>query len=92
VTDRAPDPRMGVGGHGHHARMAPSVTDVQKALKGAEYPASKEDLVDLAESNDAGDDVIQALRDADAEDFDGPDDVMASLRGQLGDEGEDDDE
>jgi hypothetical protein len=83
---------MAVGGHGHHARMAPSVTDVQKALKGAEYPASKEDLVDLAEGNGADDDVIQALRDADAEDFDGPDDVMASLRGRLGGDDEDDEE
>jgi hypothetical protein len=72
--------------------MAPSVTDVQKALKGAEYPASKEDLVDLAESNGADDDVIQALRDADAEDFDGPDDVMEALRGNLGGGGGDDDD
>ncbi len=64
--------------------MAVQVTDVQKALKGADYPASKDDLVSLAESNDAGDDVVQALRDAGSDSLDGPDDVMRALKGSLG--------
>jgi hypothetical protein len=72
--------------------MGVSATAVQKALKGAEYPASKEELAELAEDNGADDDVIEALRDADAEDFDGPDDVMAALRGRIGDDAADDDE
>jgi hypothetical protein len=72
--------------------MALSVTSVQKALKGADYPASREELADLAESNGADDEVIDALREADAEDFDGPDQVMAALKGRLGDDEEDDEE
>jgi hypothetical protein len=64
--------------------MAPQVTDVQKALKGADYPAGKDDLVRTAESNGAGSDVLDALRNADDSSFDGPDDVMKALKGSLG--------
>jgi hypothetical protein len=67
--------------------MGLQVTDVQKALRGADYPADAEDLAELAESNGA-DDVAEALREAGGE-FDGPDDVMAALRGRLGDDDED---
>jgi hypothetical protein len=63
--------------------MAPQLTDVQKALKGADYPASKEELVELAQRNGAPDDVVAALRDADADRFDGPDQVMAALKGAV---------
>jgi Protein of unknown function (DUF2795) len=71
-------------GSGDRVVMSPTVTDVQKALKGADYPATREELVDVAESNGAGDDVVEALRDAAAEEFDGPDEVMAALKGQVG--------
>jgi hypothetical protein len=64
--------------------MAPSVTEVQKALKGADYPASRDDLVELAERNDADDEIVEALREADDDMFDGPDQVMAALKGQVG--------
>jgi hypothetical protein len=64
--------------------MSPSVTDVQKALKGADYPSSRDDLVALAERNGADDDVVDALREADADTFDGPDKVMAALKGEVG--------
>jgi hypothetical protein len=64
--------------------MPASVTEVQKALKGAEYPADRDDLVQLAEQNGADDEVLSALRDADSGRFDGPDQVMAALKGQVG--------
>jgi Protein of unknown function (DUF2795) len=64
--------------------MAPSVTDVQKALKGADYPASREELVELAERNSADEEVVEALREAGEDSFDGPDQVMAALKGQVG--------
>jgi hypothetical protein len=64
--------------------MALQVTEVQKALKGADYPATREDLVELAERNDADEEVVEALRDADDDTFDGPDEVMKALSGQLG--------
>lgn len=43
--------------------MAPSPVDVQKALKGADYPASRDDLIDLARENEAPDDVVDELED-----------------------------
>jgi len=61
-----------------------SVTSVQKALKGADYPTSKDDLISLAERNGADDDVLDALRNAGDSAFDGPDQVMAALKGRLG--------
>lgn len=67
--------------------MGLQVTEVQKALRGADYPADRDDLAELAESNGA-DDVAEALRSVDAAEFDGPDDVMAALKGQLGDDDE----
>jgi hypothetical protein len=70
--------------------MGLSVTAVQKALKGADYPASKQDLADLAEENGADHEIIDALQDADAEDFDGPDEVMQALQDHLGDDADDD--
>jgi hypothetical protein len=63
--------------------MAFNVTEVQKALRGADYPASKEELADLAEGNGADQELVDAIRDLDREDFDGPDDVQEAFRGQL---------
>jgi P-type Cu+ transporter len=53
--------------------------ELQKHLKGADYPASKQDLIALAERNGAPDDVVQALQAADSEQFDGPSAVQAAL-------------
>jgi hypothetical protein len=64
--------------------MGVSVTEVQKALKGADYPATRDDLVRTAESNGASGDVVDALREAGAERFDGPDQVMKAMKGSLG--------
>jgi hypothetical protein len=63
--------------------MAPQITDVQKALKGADYPATRDELVQLAQRNGADDDVVQALQSAGEDRFDGPDQVMAALKGQV---------
>jgi hypothetical protein len=63
------------------------VTDVQKALKGADYPASRDDLVALAESNGADGEVVRALRGMQAGSFDSPADVMKNLGGALGGDG-----
>lgn len=68
--------------------MGLSVTEVQKALKGAEYPASSEELADLAEENGADEEVVDAIRGIDEDDLESPADVMKALKGQLGDEDE----
>ncbi len=63
--------------------MGFQVTDVQSALKGADYPADGGQLADTAEGNGASDDLISALRDL--PEVDGPSGVMQELKGQLGD-------
>ena len=62
--------------------MAWQVTDVQKVLKGADYPASGEQLADLARSNGADDDLAQELSSIGK--AGGPDEVMKQLSGKLG--------
>jgi hypothetical protein len=65
--------------------MGVQVTEVQKALKGADYPAGKDDLVRLAESNGADDEVVDALRGMGGGTYDSPADVMKAVQGALGD-------
>jgi hypothetical protein len=57
------------------------ITDVQKALKGADYPAAGEELAALAEDNGADGDLVEKLRDID--EASGPDDVMREFKGQV---------
>jgi hypothetical protein len=52
---------------------------VQKFLKGAEYPADRNDLLVVADANDAPEEVIEALEALDEATFDGPDDVVEAL-------------
>ncbi|MFF8261413.1 DUF2795 domain-containing protein [Streptomyces virginiae] len=61
------------------AKLSP--IDVQKALKGAEYPASAEDLASLAKSNGADDTVVEKLQGSGAKRYDGPDDVQKAVFG-----------
>ena len=58
------------------------VTEVQKALKGANYPMDGAALSDLAKSNGADDELVQALQGL--REVDGPNGVMKELKGQLG--------
>lgn len=46
--------------------------DVQKALKGADYPASKDHLLETARKNGADEEVIQALSGLGDEELDSP--------------------
>jgi hypothetical protein len=64
-------------------QVAFQVTDVQKALKGMDYPASPEDLAAKAESNGASRDLVETLRGLGKKNFDGPSAVMQELKGQL---------
>ncbi|MFG2636733.1 DUF2795 domain-containing protein [Streptomyces sp. NPDC048362] len=54
---------------------------LQKALKGADYPASRDDLVSLAKRNGADEDVVQMISQAGTDRFDGPDEVQKALFG-----------
>jgi Protein of unknown function (DUF2795) len=53
--------------------------DVQKHLKGMDYPATKDEVVAKAEDNGASDEVVEQLRGMDSDNFTGPDDVMEAL-------------
>lgn len=63
--------------------MAFDVTEVQKALKGADYPMTGDQLAELAQSNDADDALVKELRGIGRE-VDGPSGVMKELKGNLG--------
>ncbi len=69
---------------GYATGMGFQVTDVQSALKGAEYPTDGDTLADVAEGNGADAELVDALREVG--DVDGPPGVMEELKGQLGDD------
>ena len=60
------------------------VTEVQKALKGFDYPGSAQDLADHAQQNGGDRELVDALRGMKKDNFDGPNAVMSELKGQLG--------
>ncbi|MFL6129906.1 MAG: DUF2795 domain-containing protein [Mycobacteriales bacterium] len=62
--------------------MAFQVTEVQKALKGADYPMDGGQLAELARSNGAEDELVEALRGVGK--VDGPNTVMKELKAHLG--------
>lgn len=49
---------------------------MQRFLKGQDYPARKDDLLETARSNHAPDEVIRTIGDLSDEEFGGPQDVM----------------
>jgi hypothetical protein len=56
-----------------------SPIDIQKALGGIDYPATKEDIVKHAQDNGGGDDVIEALQGIEDREYDGPSGVSESV-------------
>ena len=58
----------GVGGE--------SPSNVQKYLKGVDYPAKKRDLVETAKKNAAPNEVVQVIQQFPDQEFKGPQDVM----------------
>jgi hypothetical protein len=63
--------------------MAFQITEVQKALKGVDYPASKDELADHAERNGGDRELVDALRNLGKDSFDGPNAVMKEMKGSL---------
>lgn len=61
-----------------------NVTEVQKVLKGFDYPGSASDLADHAAGNGADEELVSALRGLKKDKFDGPNAVMSEMKGQLG--------
>jgi hypothetical protein len=57
--------------------ISPAV--VEKYLKGLSYPASKQDLIDKAEENNAPEDVLLTLESLEEEEFHSPVDVSKAF-------------
>jgi hypothetical protein len=53
--------------------------ELQKYLKGVDYPAGKDDLVRTAESNGAPSEIVDAIRSASQDSFDGPSGVQKAI-------------
>lgn len=53
--------------------------EVQKALKGMEYPTDKQSLVDRARQNKADDKVVSRIDGLKKSSFDGPNEVEKAL-------------
>jgi hypothetical protein len=62
--------------------MAFQVTEVQRVLKGADYPMDGKQLAALAKKNGADDDLVDVLKGLG--EVDGPNGVMKQLKGDLG--------
>ncbi|MFF5978954.1 DUF2795 domain-containing protein [Streptomyces olindensis] len=56
-----------------------SPTDLQKALKGMDYPTDKKHLVERARSNRADDKVVRTLDGLKEDRFDGPNEVQKAV-------------
>ena len=60
--------------------MLASPIDIQRHLKGVDYPADREELLETARSADAPPEVLEALESLpEDEEFEGPDDVMSAI-------------
>ena len=53
--------------------------ELQKHLKGVDYPATKDDLVSVAQSNGAPQEIVDALQSAKKDSFEGPSAVQQEL-------------
>jgi hypothetical protein len=58
-----------------------SPIDIQKALSGMDYPASKEQIVQHAEQNGADAEVLEALRKIEDREYEGPSGVSKAVFG-----------
>jgi len=54
-----------------------SPIDIQKALKGMEYPATKEQILEQAKGSD--EEVLEALQKIDDREYEGPSGVSAAV-------------
>lgn len=57
--------------------------ELQKSLKGVDYPASKDDVVKAAKKNGAGQEVMDALNGLDDRTFEKPTDVTKVLGDEM---------
>jgi hypothetical protein len=56
-----------------------SPIDIQKALGGMDYPATKEQIVEHAQQHGGSDDVVEALKKIEDREYEGPSGVSAAV-------------
>ncbi len=61
------------------ARRGGMTTEIEKALKGINFPASKQDLVQQAKQNNASQNVIQTIQNLPMDRFNSPVDVQKAF-------------
>ena len=60
--------------------MSANPIEIQRHLKGVDYPADRSELLDTARSENAPPEVVEALESLpEDEEFEGPDDVMEAV-------------
>ncbi|MFC3896150.1 DUF2795 domain-containing protein [Lentzea rhizosphaerae] len=57
----------------------PNPIEIQKYLSGVDYPVTKQNLLDKASENGAGEDVLAALERLPERDYNGPNAVSAEV-------------
>jgi hypothetical protein len=67
----------------HHGSAIRPEIDVQKSLKGMDYPASKEDLIAHAKDHGASDDVMSMLQGIDNKTYKSPIQVTKEVAKNL---------
>jgi hypothetical protein len=58
-----------------------SPIDIQKALSGLDYPATKDQILQHAEQNGADKEILDALRQIDDREYEGPSGVSSAVFG-----------
>jgi hypothetical protein len=58
-----------------------SPIDIQKALSGLDYPATKDQILQHAEQNGADQEIVDALRQIDDREYEGPSGVSSAVFG-----------
>ena len=58
-----------------------SPIDIQKALSGIDYPASKDQIVQHAQKNGGDEEVVAALKKIDDREYEGPSGVSSAVFG-----------
>jgi Protein of unknown function (DUF2795) len=56
-----------------------SPIDIQKALGGMDYPATKEQIVEHAQQHGGSDDVVEALKNIEDREYEGPSGVSSAV-------------
>ena len=51
-------------------------------LPGVRFPAEKDEIVRTAEQNDAPQELVEKIRNADTQRFNGPDEVLQAVQGR----------